>query len=66
MIADNWLVSYKTIAGIEKILFQMDYRTKNRVNMQEAVVELEFFYTEFEQEFILFFEELRLFVHSLK
>lgn len=66
MVDNNWLLSYKTVAGIEKILFQMDYRTKHRANMQEAVVELEFFYTEFEQEFILFFEELRLFVHSLK
>jgi acyl carrier protein phosphodiesterase len=58
MIDQNWLLSYKTIAGIELILFQMDYRTKHRVNMQEAVVELQEFYVEFEQEFILFFDEL--------
>ncbi len=60
MIARNWLVSYATIAGIEMILFQMDYKTKHRANMQEAIVELQEFYLEFEEEFLLFFEELLL------
>ena len=58
MIARNWFVSYATIAGLEMILFQMDYKTKHRANMQEAIVELQDFYTEFELEFFLFFEEL--------
>jgi acyl carrier protein phosphodiesterase len=58
MIARNWLVSYATIEGLEIILFQMDYKTKHRANMQEAVVELQDFYSEFESEFFLFFEEL--------
>lgn len=62
MTERNWLVSYATIAGIEMILFQMDYRTKHRANMQEAVVELEKFYAQFEQEFTDFFEELK--IHS--
>jgi acyl carrier protein phosphodiesterase len=66
MIDQNWLTSYTTIAGIEKILFQMDYRTKHRANMQEAVVELQEFYFEFEQEFTLFFEELRIFCLNYK
>jgi acyl carrier protein phosphodiesterase len=61
MIDQNWLVSYETIAGIEKILFQMDYRTKHRANMQEAIVELQEYYLEFEKEFTLFFEELIIF-----
>ncbi|WP_291136609.1 acyl carrier protein phosphodiesterase [Flavobacterium sp. UBA7663] len=60
MIARNWFVSYATIAGLEMILFQMDYKTKHRANMQEAIVELQDFYTEFESEFFLFFEELTL------
>jgi acyl carrier protein phosphodiesterase len=59
MIARNWLVSYATIAGIEMILFQMDYRTKHRAHMQEAVKELQDFYLDFEAEFTIFFEELR-------
>ena len=58
MIERNWLMSYATIAGIEMILFQMDYRTKHRANMQEAVAELQEFYVEFEQEFTAFFQEL--------
>ena len=61
----NWLLSYATIEGIENILFQMNYRIQHKVNMQEAIVELKQFYKEFEQEFTLFFEELRNFA-SLK
>ena len=59
MIGRNWLASYATLSGIEMILFQMDYKTKHRVHMQEAMVELVEFYTEFESEFFLFFDELR-------
>ena len=58
MIEQNWLLSYASLTGIEKILYQMDYRTKHRVHMQEAMVELEAFYLEFEGEFFLFFDEL--------
>ena len=58
MIARNWFVSYANISGLEMILFQMDHKTKHRANMQEAIVELQEFYTEFEAEFFLFFEEL--------
>jgi acyl carrier protein phosphodiesterase len=59
MIENNWLVSYSTLAGLEMILFQMDYKTQHRANMQEAVVEVQEYYAEFEEEFTLFFEELR-------
>ena len=65
MSEKNWLVSYATIAGIELILFQMDYRTKNRANMQEAIVELQEYYTEFEEEFTAFFKELQAFCKSI-
>lgn len=61
MIDRNWLLSYSTLGGLEIILFQMDYRTHNRVNMQESIVELEQFYSEFENEFTLFFNELTIF-----
>lgn len=60
MIGRNWLVSYASLEGLEMILFQMDHRTKNRVHMQEAVVEIKVFYSEFEAEFFQFFEELKL------
>lgn len=59
LVARNWLVSYASIAGLEMIMFQMDHRTKNRVDMHESMVELQKYYSEFESEFTLFFEELR-------
>ncbi|MEP3836028.1 MAG: acyl carrier protein phosphodiesterase [Algibacter sp.] len=58
LLADNWLLSYASIEGISKVLDGMNRRTKNRASMNEAVVELEAFYTEFETEFSDFFEEL--------
>ena len=60
MIARNWFVSYATLEGLEMILFQMDYRTKHRVNMPNALQELQKYHTEFENEFCIFFEELIL------
>jgi acyl carrier protein phosphodiesterase len=60
MIARNWLVSYASIEGLAMILFQMDHRTKNRVAMHESVNELKAFYTDFEEEFTTFFEELQV------
>jgi len=60
MIAQNWLVSYASLEGLETILFQMDYRTKNKVNMPEAMKELKQFETEFKSEFFAFFDELQL------
>ena len=59
MFARDWLVSYASIAGLQMIMFHMDHRTKNRVDMHESIVELQLYYTEFEQEFTIFFEELR-------
>ena len=59
MFARNWLVSYASIDGLQMIMFHMDHRTKNRVNMHESIVELKQYYTEFEKEFTQFFEELR-------
>lgn len=60
MIERNWLVSYRTTEGIQHILTQMDRRSKNISQMQFAVEELIEFYDEFEEEFTLFFEEMRL------
>jgi acyl carrier protein phosphodiesterase len=60
MIERNWLVSYRTTEGIQHILTQMDRRSKNISQMQFAVEELIEFYDEFEEEFTLFFEEMRV------
>lgn len=59
MIERNWLLSYRTTDGIQNILTQMDRRSKNISQMQYAVEELTEFYDEFEEEFTLFFEEMR-------
>ena len=58
MLADNWLLSYASIDGISRVLDDVNRRTKNRSSMNEAVVELEEFYSEFENEFSAFFDEL--------
>ena len=62
MIQQNWLLSYQTIDGIEKILSQMDNRIKRESNMRFSVQELRFFYKEFEDDFTIFFNDLR--IHS--
>jgi acyl carrier protein phosphodiesterase len=59
MIQQNWLLSYRTIEGIEKILSQMDNRIKRESNMRFSVQELRLFYQEFEDDFTTFFNELR-------
>ncbi|WET02174.1 acyl carrier protein phosphodiesterase [Flavobacterium sp. YJ01] len=59
MIGRNWLLSYRTVDGIHQILTQMDRRSKNISQMQYAVEELKDFYDDFEEEFTLFFEEMK-------
>jgi acyl carrier protein phosphodiesterase len=64
MITNNWLLSYASVEGIAKVLDGMNRRTHNRSQMNEAVNELEEFYTEFEKEFTTFFEKLRAFANT--
>lgn len=62
MVAQNWLKSYETVEGIEIILGQMDKRIVHNTNLQKSIAELTEFYSEFEEEFFDFFEELQKFV----
>lgn len=64
MIPQNWLVKYATVEGIAVILAQMDRRTKNKSGMANSVNELKEFYSDFEQEFRLFFEEVKAFAEK--
>ena len=64
MMKENWLLSYQTVEGIKHILTQMDHRTKNESKIRFATNELSEFYSEFENEFTEFFEELILFSNS--
>lgn len=61
MIADNWLLNYANIAGIQRVLNGMNRRTENKSNMDKATTDLIKYYTEFENEFTDFFDELILF-----
>lgn len=64
MIEQNWLFNYQTTEGIGRILTQMDNRIQNSSNMRFSIEDLLEFYSEFEIEFISFFEELRTFSKS--
>ena len=59
MIEQNWLLSYASIEGIGEILDQMNRRTNNKSKMNLAVLELTTYYKEFEEEFTLFFKDLK-------
>ena len=61
MMEYNWLVNYQSVAGLERILNQMDHRTKNQSLMRFATEELVTHYDEFEAEFSLFYKEVQLF-----
>ncbi|WP_435313356.1 ACP phosphodiesterase [Cellulophaga fucicola] len=61
MIADNWILSYASLAGISKVLDGMNRRTKNKSKMNFAIIDLKEHYDEFEKEFTSFFEELTTF-----
>jgi acyl carrier protein phosphodiesterase len=58
MIPQNWLLNYKTVAGINKTLTGMSKRTKFESRMDEAAIYLDKYYSDFEQEFNEYFEEL--------
>ena len=61
MMEYNWLVNYQSVSGIERILNQMDHRTKNQSLMRFAAEELVAHYDEFEAEFSIFYKEVQLF-----
>lgn len=61
MIEYNWLYNYQFIEGIQRVLNGMNNRTKQKSQMHLAVEDLQKFNLEFEQDFKLFFEDLRIF-----
>lgn len=58
MINGNWLYSYRTMEGIQKVLNGMNRRTNNKSRMNEAKEELRLYYDDFEKEFEAFFKLL--------
>lgn len=59
MIRYDWLGSYGSFDGLQRILAQMDHRTKNKSNMRFAIEDLQTDYLDYEVEFLEFFDELR-------
>ena len=58
MMRENWLVSYQTVPGIERILRQMEFRIKHRSKLSSSITELQAYYSDFEAEFTTFFPDL--------
>ena len=61
MITDNWLLNYGNVEGISKVLDGMNRRTQNKSRMNMAVTELKTYYSEFEDDFTRFFDDLVVF-----
>jgi acyl carrier protein phosphodiesterase len=64
MIRYNILEAYSRLEGIEKVLKGMSQRARFDSGMETAVEELEEHYSLFENEFRLFFTDLRQFVND--
>ncbi len=61
MIQGDWLYNYRTLEGIEKVLIGLNKRTKNRSQMHLAIEDLKLHYTEFDNDFTTFFNDLQQF-----
>ncbi|MCK5638745.1 MAG: acyl carrier protein phosphodiesterase [Flavobacteriaceae bacterium] len=61
IISNDWLLSYATLEGIEKVLIGMNKRTQDKSQMNLAINDLKENYSDFEKDFTLFFEKLRIF-----
>ena len=66
MVKNNWLVTYASKQGIEKILSGMNKRTKGISKMDLAINDLNDHYKEFEEDFSAFFKDLITFTESWK
>ena len=64
MLRHNWLYNYQYLKGIESVLEGMNRRTKGKSKMNLAIEDLKNLSTEFEEDFTLFFEDLRIFCHQ--
>jgi acyl carrier protein phosphodiesterase len=64
MVRNNWLLSYASTQGIEKILSGMNRRTKGISKMNLAINDLHDHYEGFEKDFLTFFSELIAFTKT--
>ena len=63
LVKQNWLKSYAGLEGIEKVLVGMNKRTNNHSGMDLAMGDLVDHFDELENDFHIFFPELREFAH---
>lgn len=61
MIEHNWLYNYQFVDGIKSVLHGMNRRTKGKSQMDLAITDLKELDKDFEKDFKLFFEDLRVF-----
>ena len=61
MIQYDWLYNYQYTEGIGEVLNGMNRRTKGISQMNLAIEDLQQLDKEFEKDFMLFFEDLRIF-----
>ena len=66
MIEENWLLSYRDLEGIHKVLRGLNRRTGLKSGMDRAVEDLRAHYREFGNEFTTFFEDLVIFSRQKK
>lgn len=59
MVGQNWLYKYRTIPGISDILRGMNNRTKGLSKMDLASEDLLKHYEEFDEDFQVFFEDIK-------
>ena len=64
MKSQNWLLQYETISGLELILEQMENRTKFDSNLKKSISNLVENYDVFKNGFVVFFQDLQIFVSS--
>ena len=64
MMKHNWLFNYQFKKGIKSVLNGMNRRTKNLGQMDLAIDDLYELDSEFEKDFKLFFEDLRIFTNQ--
>ena len=64
LVKYNWLYNYQFAQGIQEVLNGMNKRTQGKSQMNLASEDLLLHYQEFEDDFTLFFEDLRTFCTS--
>ena len=64
LVKYNWLYNYQFAKGIQEVLNGMNKRTQGKSKMNLASEDLLLHYQEFEDDFTLFFEDLRTFCTS--